>query len=180
SQIVGVGSWKNAVPWAVGSIRVATRVCTTRSKATMRAKCSLLVVVTRAPDDDPVGLDGDLDGPVAGPMLGVDRVVLHGGVEPQAVALLAVIEGALQSSGRATPTAGASAASATSPATPAPAPRATAVVLLAGLVVLALVVGFALRLGLGLLGLELGGDQRVVLGAQVDLVVEIGCDSPWF
>ena len=34
--------------------------------------------------------------------------------------------------------------------------------------------GFGLLLGAaGLLGLELGGDQRVVLGAQVDLVVEV-------
>ena len=58
-----------------------------------------LPVVVRAAgalDDDPVGLDGDRDRPVAAPVLGVQRVVLDGGVEPQAVALLAVVEGALQ------------------------------------------------------------------------------------
>ena len=36
------------------------------------------------------------DGTVAGPVLGVDGVVLDGGVEPQAVALVAVVEGALE------------------------------------------------------------------------------------
>ena len=49
-----------------------------------------------AADDDLVLLDRDLDRAVAGPVLGVDRVVLDGGVEPQAVALLAVVEGRLE------------------------------------------------------------------------------------
>src|SRR4051794_5527648 len=49
-----------------------------------------------AADHDLVLLDRDLDGPVARPVLRVDRVVLDGGVEPQAVALLAVVEGALE------------------------------------------------------------------------------------
>ncbi len=40
-------------------------------------------------------------GPVAGPVLGVDGVVLDRRVEPQAVALLAVIEGALDRLGAA-------------------------------------------------------------------------------
>ncbi len=50
---------------------------------------------------DLVLLDEHLDGAVAGPVLGVDRVVLDGGVQPQAVALLAVLEGAFQGSGAA-------------------------------------------------------------------------------
>ena len=54
------------------------------------------VRVAGAPDHDLVLLDGHRDGPVAGPVLGVDRVVLHGGVEPQPVALVAVVEGALE------------------------------------------------------------------------------------
>jgi hypothetical protein len=49
-----------------------------------------------APDDDLVFLDRDLDGTVPRPVLGVDGVVLDGGVEPQSVALLAVIEGRLE------------------------------------------------------------------------------------
>src|SRR3954453_21219529 len=63
------------------------------------ARASVVVVVlaaTRAADHDLVLLDRDLDRAVARPVLGVDGVVLHGGVQPQAVALLAVVEGALQ------------------------------------------------------------------------------------
>ena len=52
-----------------------------------------------AADHDLVLLDRDLDRPVAGPVLGVDRVVLDGGIEPQAVALLAVVERALERAG---------------------------------------------------------------------------------
>ena len=52
--------------------------------------------VAGAADDDLVLLDRHLDRPVAGPVLGVHGVVLDGGVEPQAVALLAVIERGLQ------------------------------------------------------------------------------------
>ena len=50
-----------------------------------------------ADDDDAVGLDRHDDGAVAGPVLGVDRVVLDGGVEPEAVALVAVVERPLES-----------------------------------------------------------------------------------
>ena len=66
-------------------------------------------------DHDPVGLDRDRHGPVAGPVLGVDGVVLDGGVEPQPVALLAVVEGALERL-----------AAAARPAAPAAAPAAPA------------------------------------------------------
>ena len=124
------------------------------------------VVVADALDDDLVGLDRHLDLAVPGPVLGVDAVVGDRRVEPQAVALVAVLEGALVR-GRL-PGAGATAATAT----------ATAAL---GRVAVLVVVGVTVGLGgLGLLGLagglglELGGDQRVVLGAQVDLVVEVG------
>ena len=53
-------------------------------------------VVAGAADHDLVLLDRDLDRAVAGPVLGVDGVVRDRGVEPQAVALLAVVEGALE------------------------------------------------------------------------------------
>src|SRR5690349_9018277 len=54
------------------------------------------VVAAGAADDDLVLFDDDLDRTVAGPELGVHRVVLDGGVQPQAVPLLAVVEGALE------------------------------------------------------------------------------------
>ena len=63
-------------------------------------------------------------------MLGVDRVVLHGRVEPEAVALLAVVEGALE---LLLPAASAAAA-----ASAAPAAR---LVLLVGLAVFGVLVG---------------------------------------
>src|SRR4051794_41672532 len=71
--------------------------------ARSRAGLALFVVVLAtagATDHDLVLLDRDLDGTVTRPVLGVDRIVLHGGVEPQAVALLAVVEGALERAGR--------------------------------------------------------------------------------
>ena len=98
-------------------------------------------------------------------MLGVDRVVLHGGVEPQPVALLAVIERALEL-GRAGPPPCASAA------------RGRGAARLRGLLAVALLGGVLLAsrllLGRGLGRVELGGDQGIVLGAQIDLVVVVG------
>jgi hypothetical protein len=94
------------------------------------------------------------------PVLGVHGIVLDGGVEPQPVALLAVVEGRLQRTAGAAP-------ATTSAAT------TTAAATAGGLVALVVVL-----LGLGALrrsGVELGGDQRVVLGAQIDFAVEIGC-----
>src|SRR5688572_27952155 len=109
---------------------------------------------------------------MAGPVLRVHRIVLHGGVEPQAVALLAVIEGSVE---RAAPAASSPAAPA---ATAAPAGRAVVVGVLALGARLVLGAGLALRLVVlgveGLLGLggglELGRDQGIVLGPQVDLL----------
>ena len=68
------------------------------SCAWRHATASVFVVVlaTGAADHDLVFLDRDLDRAVARPVLGVDRVVLHGGIEPQPVALLAVIERPLE------------------------------------------------------------------------------------
>src|SRR5215207_8409407 len=127
----------------------------------------VVLVAAGAADHDLVLLDRDLDGPVAGPVLGVDGVVFDGGVEPQAVALLAVVERALERAGGAL--------------APAPARRARA----GRLRRLLLVFGGLLLGGLarGLLGglclllraahllrVELGGDRLVVGRAQVDLV----------
>ncbi len=55
----------------------------------------LVVLAAGTADDYAILFDSDLDRSVAGPVLGVDRVVLDGGVQPQAVALLTVVEGAL-------------------------------------------------------------------------------------
>src|SRR5215204_4015297 len=133
----------------------------------------VVFVAAGAADHDLVLLDRDLDGPVAGPVLGVDGVVLDGGVEPQAVALLAVVERALERPG------GALAAAAARP-------RGGVLrrLLLLLLLLLLLFGGLLLgRLARGLLGglrlllraahllrLELGGDRLVVGRAQVDLV----------
>ena len=49
------------------------------------------------PNHDLIGVDPNRDLPLAGPVLGIDGVVLHGGVEPEAVAVgLAVIESRLK------------------------------------------------------------------------------------
>src|SRR4051812_35656504 len=145
-----------------------------RSKASARVSRGSRpsVVVLRAfagtPDHDAVGLDDDLDLALAGPVLGVHRIVRDGRVEPQPVALLAVVERALERPRRpgrapAAPTAAAAAA------------LGTVLVLVLVLVLVALVLGGLLVLlgAAGGLGLELGGDQRVVLRAQIDLVVEV-------
>ena len=146
----------------------------------LRARAAAVVVVAGAADHDLVLLDRDLDRPVAGPVLGVDRVVLRrrgratgrspprrgrtcpragrrrlaararrggrGGARLAPSARLVVV---VLVASAASASAAASAFSAASASSSAPA---------------------ASR------GLELGGDQRVVLGAQVDLVVEV--DAP--
>ena len=72
------------------------RSCCARSNASARARSgrqsSSSPASPGAADDDLVLFDRDLDGAVAGPVLGVDGVVGDGGVEPQPVALLAVVE----------------------------------------------------------------------------------------
>jgi hypothetical protein len=96
-------------------------------------------------------------------VLGVDRIVLDRGIEPQSVALLAVIEGPLEWPGVASP---ASAA----PATTAPpfGPTLGVLILIGAIAVLGRLGAGALGLGFG--GFELRGDQRVILGAEVDLL----------
>ena len=59
------------------------------------------VVVADAANHDLILFDRDLDRPVTGPVLGVDRIVLDGGVEPQPVALFAVVERRLERRGLA-------------------------------------------------------------------------------
>ena len=130
------------------------------------------VAAAGAADHDLVLLDRDLDGAVAGPVLGVDGVVRDGGVEPQAVALLAVVERALERLRLATPAAPAAAAPA---AASAPAALRLIVIAVAALVTpggracSVPVIGIRLRFRLAL-GLERLGDQRIVLRAQVGLV----------
>src|SRR3954447_4350358 len=152
---------------------------------------SLLVVAAPGTaDHDLVLLDRDLHRTVPGPVLGVDGVVLHVGVQPEAVALLAVVERPLQRASRRAP-----------PRAPAAAARAARLgVLVRAALLLGLALGLRLarraglrlgrraglrlgRLAGGLLGrpgllcgaalrlrLELGGDGGVVLRAEVDLV----------
>jgi hypothetical protein len=165
---------------------VPSGTCTTSSEivsstahvnASARASTGSVVVGgcgAGAADHDLVLVDRDLDGTVTRPVLGVHGVVGDGRVEPQPVALLAVVERALERSAVA---AGGAAATATAPA--------AALGLLVGVGVgvglgavgtvgVVLVAGGLGLLGLrGLGGVELGGDERVVLGAQVDLVVEV-------
>src|SRR4051812_33207398 len=117
----GSCSSKSATPSGCSSTRPAARRSVSRQNATARraAASSLLAVVgllAGAADDDAVLLDRHLDGPVPGPVLGVDGVVGDGGVEPQPVALLAVVEGAFER-GRRRAAPGPAAASAAAPAT---------------------------------------------------------------
>src|SRR4051794_9841339 len=170
SHFVGCSGVKIASPCANGSARDATRAKCSRWYARRRPSSAVVVLVTAAGplDHDLVLLDRDLDGAVPGPVLGVDRVVLDGRIEPQAVALLAVVERALERSGAL--------------ARAAAAARATAG---GGLLLLRILVGVVLlgsafggllgelRLLLGapgLLRLELRGDGGVVLGAEIDLL----------
>ena len=100
------------------------------------------------------------------------RIVLDGGVEPQTVALIAVIERRLERS-RGTAT------SATCPAATSSATASAASGLLAPValvVVLVLVLVLVLVVILGLLrggGIKLGGDQRVIFVAGFELLVAL-------
>src|SRR4051794_23928256 len=148
SAAAGNSSWKIALPKSSATTRLAARSNGAARAACARAARSGVVVVvlgdTGTADHDLVLLDRDLHRTVAGPVLGVDRVILDRGVEPQAVALFPVVERALERLG------GAAAAA-------APAGAATA-----GLGVRLLVAGLGLGLRLG--GLCLGGLARGLLG----------------
>ena len=118
-----------------------------------------------AADDDLVGVDADRDLAFAGPVLGVDRVVLDRRVEPEAVAVgLAVVEGCLEVF--ATAAASAAAAAAT--------PFRPVAARLAGALLALVPVAVLIVLGLGLLVLLLfglfGGGS---LDLGLDLVAEI-------
>src|SRR4051812_48032559 len=110
SHLAGCAGVKNATPCANGSARAVTRSNSARRYARRRPRSVVPVGATRTPDHDLVPLDRDLHRPVPGPVLGVDRVVLDGGVEPEPVALLAMVEGALERLAGAAPGAGAAAA----------------------------------------------------------------------
>ena len=131
---------------------------------------SLVVAGAGAADHDLVLLDRDLDGPVARPVLRVDRVVGDGRVEPEPVALLAVVERRLDRRRRrrscgASDRRGASGAGAawlrprrrpsSSPSDPAASASAS-------------------WPGAASAASSSAAIARVVLGAQVDLVVEVG------
>ena len=81
------------------SPRAGARLDPPQPAAPTRLVCPPRPSLAGAADHDLVLLDRDLDRPVAGPVLGVDRVVLDGGVEPQAVALVAMVEGGLERAG---------------------------------------------------------------------------------
>src|SRR3954454_22184656 len=99
SAQAGKSSWKIALPQSSGTTRLAARSNGSARAAWARAERSGVVVVlghAGTADHDLVLLDRDLDRTVAGPVLGVDGIVLDGGIEPQPVALLAVVERALE------------------------------------------------------------------------------------
>ncbi len=125
------------------------------------------LVVTDAANHDLILFDRDLDRAMTGPVLGVDRIVLDRGVEPQAVPLFAVVERRLERRGLAP-----GAAASTAAASPALGRRLLAVTVL----VLVLFLGVFLG-ALGLGGFELGGDQRVVLGSKINLIIEVGAGA---
>src|SRR5919198_764605 len=95
-------------------MRSHTTACARRRQAIASPRAtSVLGVVflaAGAPYHDLVLLDRDLHGAVARPVLGVHRIVLDRGIEPQAVALLAVVEGSFQRGRPARPAARAAAA----------------------------------------------------------------------
>src|SRR4051794_9545764 len=201
SQKVSMNVACTSVPAAHGSIRSQTASCLACRHAMARSRGvgsesrgvvggwaplgSAVVVLVFGPgaaDHDLVLLDRDLDRPVAGPVLGVDGIVLHRGIEPQPVALLAVVEGALERAARRRALARAPGAAA------APARTRLVTVLLRGVRRLGgLRLGLAALLLLGAaggllgrarlllgalrgLGLELRRDGGVVLRAEVDLL----------
>src|SRR4051812_10242027 len=160
SRWAGNPSWNQARPNGRSTTRSAAR-------AKMETSCSAgsgVGVPAGPADDDLVLFDRDLDRPVAGPVLRVHRVVLDRGIEPQAVALVAMVERGLE--GRA----GLAAAGA---------PRAAARL---GLLVRGAVLGGR---GLGRLarllflrGLARGllGGPGLLLGAALRLGVELRAD----
>src|ERR671923_1233944 len=89
------------VPNSCASITSEIRACSACRQAIARSRApgSVFVVVLAsagAANHDLVLLDRDLHRTVARPVLGVDGIVLHRRVKPEAVALLAVVERPLQ------------------------------------------------------------------------------------
>src|SRR3954447_2126861 len=99
SAAVGNSSWKIALPQSSGTTRLAARSNGAARAACARVARSGVVVVlgnTGTADHDLVLLDRDLHRAMTGPVLGVHRVVLDRGIEPEAVALCPVVERALE------------------------------------------------------------------------------------
>jgi len=116
------------------------------------------LLATGTPDDDLIFFDQHLYWPVSGPVFGVDRIVLHGGVEPKPDPLFAVVESCLE---------WAAAVALTAPSCTATAPATPASWLIT--VIVAITIGCCgFRLSV-----KFGGDQSIVLGPQVDLIVKI-------
>ena len=125
-------------------------------------------VVAGAADHDLVLLDRDLDRTVTRPVLGVDRIVL---------------DGRGRATGRSPPRRGRRSPRAARPCAgvlrrPPRRPRRRLALLLSSSSSSSSVLLFLLRRAARLGGFELGGDQRVVLGSQVDLVVEVDARAP--
>src|ERR671910_1744302 len=109
-------------------------------------------VLAGAADHNAVGLDRDRDRAMAGPVLRVGGIVLHGRVEPEPVSLLAVVERSLERLRPAAPAATAATPAATAARPVVAVAVAIVIVALHGLVLV--VVGLLLRLALGLEGLR--------------------------
>ncbi len=86
----------DTVPCAHGSSASHASACLRVAPGDRRSVVAVVLAAAGTADHDLVLLDRDLDRAVPRPVLGVDRVVLDGGIEPQAVALLAVVERALE------------------------------------------------------------------------------------
>src|SRR3954465_4796434 len=100
SQKFGADGVRRTEPCSHGSTTSHCNESCVRRHAIAAARRGSVFGVVLAPagaaDHDLVFLDRDLDGAVARPVLGVHGVILDGGVQPQAVPLLAVVERALE------------------------------------------------------------------------------------
>src|SRR3954453_10000488 len=101
TQTRGRASSNSSSPSGWISERCAAAASRPRSISSARRKsCRSVVVIAGvlagAADDDLVLFDRHRDGPVTGPVLCIHGAVGHGRVQPEAVTLLAVVEGALE------------------------------------------------------------------------------------
>src|SRR4051812_42245974 len=102
SQYAGTEGVRTTVPSSHGSSASQSLACWAYSQAIAARRASVVLFVLAAAgaaDHDLVLFDRDLDRAVARPVLRVHRIVLDGGIEPQPVALLAMVERALERPG---------------------------------------------------------------------------------